>query len=440
MEQKTITQKIFLDDVYKKEHSSVIKDVFFEDGYPVLILGSTIFFPGGGGQSCDLGEIENVPLRDVFEKDNEIFHVLEKTETPFSRGQSILCRLDWARRFDNMQRHCGEHILSGVFSREYGGVNRGFHMGSDYMTIDISLEEKDNGKESDDEIKDPNSSMKTDGINWEIAMRAQDLANEIIWQNKDISIHLFADPENANSLPLRKPADFDEDVSVVLIGEKDDPSDCVACCGTHPHSSSEVGLIKIYKVEKYKGMFRIYFDAGARAMADYNKKHNIVNDLCIRHSAGTEDLMEKISASDTRVRLIRDELNTLRHSVITSRIEETGNILDRLAKGEDPLCKGPFSLKGDILVCRWNDMKTDDLLNIGRPLSEKIKKLLIIVSKKDNTLLFFSDGNVDCSKLVRENAGIYNGKGGGNATSSRAIFPKEDDIDLFIDLAEKHLR
>lgn len=436
MEEKSNTQKIFLDDVYKKEHSSVIKDVFFEDGYPVLVLESTIFFPGGGGQSCDLGEIDNVTVRNVFEKDDEIFHVLEKTETVFSRGQSILCRLDWARRFDNMQRHCGEHILSGVFSREYGGVNRGFHMGSDYMTVDISLEEKDN----DNENKGPGSSMKIDEITWKTAMRAQDLANEIIWQNKDISVHRFADPENAGSLPLRKPADFDEDISVVLIGEKDHPSDCVACCGTHPHSSSEVGLIKIYKVEKYKGMFRIYFDAGARAMADYNKKHNIVNDFCIRYSAGTEDLMDKISASDTRVRLMRDELNTLRHSVITSRIEETGNILDRLTRGEDPLCKDPFSVRGDILVCRWNDMKTDDLLNIGRPLSDRIKKLLIIVSKKDNTLLFFSGGSVDCSKLVRENAGIYNGKGGGNATSSRAIFPKEEDMDLFIDLAEKHLR
>jgi len=282
--------------------------------------------------------------------------------------------------------------------------------------------------------------MKINEIDWEIAMRAQDLANEIIWQNKDISIHLFTDPEDANSLPLRKPADFDEDVSVVLIGEKDNPSDCVACCGTHPHSSSEVGLVKIYKVEKYKGMFRIYFEAGARAMADYNKKHSIVNDLCIKHSAGTEDLMGKIAAADTRVKVMRDELNTLRHSVITSRIEETAEILDKLTKGEDPLCKGPFSVRGDILVCRWSDMKTDDLLNIGRPLSDRVKKLLVIVSQKDNTLLFFSDGSVDCSKLVRENAGIYNGKGGGNATSSRAIFPKEEDMDLFIDLAEKHLR
>lgn len=85
-------------------------------------------------------------------------------------------------------------------------------------------------------------------------------------------------------------------------------------------------------------------------------------------------------------------------------------------------------------------MKTDDLVNIGRPLTDDIKKLLFLVSSNDNTLLLFSDGKVDCGKLVKENASIYNGKGGGNATSARAIFNKRDYLDTFMDLIEKHLR
>ena len=85
-------------------------------------------------------------------------------------------------------------------------------------------------------------------------------------------------------------------------------------------------------------------------------------------------------------------------------------------------------------------MKTDDLLNIGRPVMKEIKKLLMIISPQDTTLLLFSNGTIDCGKLVKENASIYNGKGGGNATSARAIFPKREGLDTFIDLIKKHLQ
>lgn len=141
------TIRLFKEDVYKKEASAKVTSVAERDGKTIVTLDRTIFFPTGGGQTCDLGTIAGIPVVDVYEYEDEIYHQLEGGGTAaahpaLATGDEVALELDWARRFDNMQRHCGEHILTGIFYREWGGINRGFHMGDDYMTIDIALEGK----------------------------------------------------------------------------------------------------------------------------------------------------------------------------------------------------------------------------------------------------------------------------------------------------------
>lgn len=399
------TVKLYQHDVYLKECPARILAIRDD----LLLLDQTIFFPTGGGQSCDLGTISDAKVLEVFEKDDLVYH---RVETPHSlrEGQQVHCQIDWNRRFDNMQRHCGEHILSGICYREFGGINRGFHMGQDYMTVDISLEE------------DP----AVTEITWEMAKHAELCTNEVIWSNAPVTVRRFETREEAEKMPLRKALAIDEEISIVCVGDINNAADCVACCGTHPATAGQVGLVKLYKVEHYKGMFRIYFEAGKRALLDYDAKHDLITDLGNRFSAGTDDLIHKIQAREERTKEVKNQLHMLRQSVITSRVEE---IRHQLASSPQ-----------EILVREFDDMKTDDLLNIGRPLMKEIKKLLLIISAQDNTLLLFSDGTVSCGKLVKENASIYNGKGGGNATSARAIFPKREGLDTFIDLLEKHLR
>ena len=165
-----ITRKLFQEDVYKKDCISTILEVHGtgskEDPF-LLVLDATVFFPEGGGQPCDLGTIENVPVVNVFEKSGVVFHTLQHFDVPnksdshfhkavWEAGEKVNCRLDWERRFSHMQQHCGEHILSGLFFSVFGGVNRGFHMGKDYMTIDIDVQ----------------------GITWEDAERVEMLANQ----------------------------------------------------------------------------------------------------------------------------------------------------------------------------------------------------------------------------------------------------------------------
>lgn len=397
----------------------------------LCVLDRSVFFPEGGGQPSDQGFIDGYPVCHVREIENVVYHqidlkecralALEPPEKHFIPGVSVHCKIHWERRFDNMQRHCGEHILSGMFFREYGGVNRGFHMGEDYMTIDISLEERPEFTE----------------LTMDMALRVERLANQVIWNNLPVITRRFATKEEAEHLPLRKKLSIQQDISIVCVGDPQNPADSVACCGTHPRFSGQVGLIKIWKVEANKGMFRVYCEAGQRALLDYDAKHEILTKLNNKYSANTHDLLDKIKIADEKANAVRTELYRLKQSILRQRSEMIQEDLSLLFSQPD-LLHGK-NLNG-ILLYEFNDMKTDDLLAIGRPLLEHIKKLVLILDGQTNTLLLFSDGSVNCGALVKENAPIYHGKGGGSKNNARALFSKREYAETFIELLEKHLR
>ena len=123
------TVRLYQKNVYLKEFNAKITSLSREDKDIIVTLDQTAFFPTGGGQSCDTGILAGFEVTDVYEADGQIFHRLscEATADNIREGAAVSGHINWERRFDNMQRHCGEHILSGMFFREYGGVNRGFH-------------------------------------------------------------------------------------------------------------------------------------------------------------------------------------------------------------------------------------------------------------------------------------------------------------------------
>lgn len=422
-----MTKKLYEKDVYLKRCESTILDIMNRQvgknqssQQLAIILDQTIFFPTGGGQPCDLGSINGIPVIEVFEENGIIFHLIEDDSEyagscgpslaqMLKIGQEVTLSIDWTRRFQNMQRHCGEHILSGIFFSEIGGVNRGFHMGNSYMTIDIDVPD----------------------ISWEQAMKIEQKANQVVWDNAPVITRYFEKREDAEGLPLRKPLALEENISIVCVGSIANPADCVACCGTHPNTAGQVGLIKIIKLESYKGMTRIYFKAGEEAFLDYQKKHDIVTSLKNKYSA-EEDLLEKIKKQDDKNKEIRQELYSIKKSLLSKYSEDIQNeyVLNSQAKKEDL----------PILIKEFDDLSIDDLLNLGRQTIPHIKGLLLLASARETTVLLFSDGKPDCGKLVKENAPIYNGKGGGNANQARAIFTKYEYVETFIDLLKKHLR
>lgn len=403
------TKRLFKEDVYLKEATASITSISAIGGKTLVTMDQTIFFPTGGGQSCDQGYINAYKVLDVYEHEDDIYHQLDCLPSDFAVGDTVKLQLDWEHRFDNMQRHCGEHILSGIFHREYGGVNRGFHMGDQYMTIDISLED------------DP----AYDKITWDMAKHVELEANKVIWQNAPVITRHFDTKKEAENLPLRKKLSLEKDITIVCVGAVENPSDCVACCGTHPATAGQVGLIKLYKVESNKGMFRIYFEAGKRALTKYDEEFDILTQLGKTLSAGNDEILSKYKAQQEKNNQVRTQLYLLKKEVLRREV--------------DSLIKDMQEIPA-FVARSYEILSTDDLAAIARDVTPHIPKLLFLIHKPSCTVFLCSKGDIDCGKLVKENASIYGGKGGGNKNLARAIFPKDEYIPTFIDLIEKHLR
>lgn len=419
----------------------------------LIQLDQTAFFPEGGGQGADHGVIQvssqgsqdvAFSVVDAQEDGDLIWHTVKPASseksltndlcTILSEGCKVHCILDWDRRFEHMQRHCGEHLLSGAFYRLFGGANHGFHMGQDYMTIDIALEDQS-------------------PVTLEMAHQAEMLANQAIWDDLPVSVSYFDTREKAEQLPLRKALAFDEAISIVTIGKLSEtsdtePADCVACCGTHPSTTGQVGLIKIYKVEKYKDMTRIYCDAGRKALTDYQRKHEILTNEANRYSASVEEFPEKLRIQEEKTAAIRNELHHLKKAYIESESAKLDASLEKVgsdAAGSSGTMGGNIDSDTPVILYPLSHLSMDDAFTMAKPYMGKVRAgkfhpLLLLYVPAQTSCVLVSDGTVHCGKLVKEYASFYQGKGGGNDVSARAIFTREEDVKLFADLLSKHLR
>lgn len=399
------TERIYEKNVYIIEHTSVITSIEpVDDGF-LLTLDKTIFAPSKGGQGRDNGYINAFHITDIYEKDGEIYHkVAVKKGLWFPKSGDIAnCLLDWETRFSNMQRHSGEHILSGAFYELYKGVNKGFHMGDEYMTIDIDQEEP---------------------VTWEMAQKAEDYSNKVIWKNLPVTTIDIDKRENAKDISLRKALTLLEDIKIVCVGDPLNPADCVACCGTHVSFTGEVGIIKIYKVEKNKDFYRIYFDAGKRAYEKLKVIYNEAQALGVHYSTQPENIFDRVKAREEKEQAVRDRLYSLTQSIIKKRQNDI-----------------EVSMNSKVSVFTYNDLPINDLVKIGNGLTNVIPLVLVIISEEEKAALLFSDGEkADCNKLVKDIAPVFNGKGGGSKESARALFPNLDYLMTFVDALEKHLR
>lgn len=436
------TIELFKKDVYLKKCTANVLDVISHKGQISIILDRTIFFPTGGGQSCDLGVIKHLDdsgnfcqwkVIDVYSYENNIYHVLDmetgsldEENLTLDKDESTLnphiissvtkespkfqdkvtLEIDWNHRFDNMQRHCGEHILSGMFYQEYKGINRGFHMGDDYMTVDISLEES-----------------TFDVITWDMAKHVELLVNKAIWSNLPVVTTHYDSKDEASKEPLRKKLALENDITIVRIGSFENPSDAVACCGTHPSTSGQIGMLKIYKVEVNKGMYRIYFDAGIRAFKKYQKQQDILTSLENQLSAGLDDLLDKYESKEEKLRQTKDKLYVLEKQLI----EKEGESLKS-------------QLKSYSLLKKYEALSLDQLTNLGKSLEGFIEKLLLLVHLPSNTLLIFSRGlePYNCGSLVKAHSKQFNGKGGGGPSMARVSFQNSEDREGFCQFLINH--
>ncbi|MGN0313730.1 MAG: alanyl-tRNA editing protein [Fusicatenibacter sp.] len=236
------TVKLYEQDPYLGEFEAEVLRSISENGLYRVTLNQTAFFPEGGGQPSDVGTLDGTLVTDVQEIDGEIWHTVQKVLEP---GKKVIGKLNFEKRFSNMQNHCGEHIVSGIVYQMYGFHNVGFHMGSDAVTVDFD-------------------GILTEEQLYEIEQKA----NQVVLDNLPVTVS-YPSAEELETLVYRSKKEIAGQVRLVSI----EGVDCCACCGTHVASTGEIRLIKILGVQKYKGGVRVSMVSGERAYMDYCVKH-----------------------------------------------------------------------------------------------------------------------------------------------------------------------
>lgn len=250
-------------DAYQKTiQSKVIDCVKSKKGYDI-VLEDTCFYPEGGGQPADKGILCGQQVLDVQERNNIIYHTV-KNEIPV--GTVAEGEIDWEYRFDLMQNHTAEHILSGIAYRKYGLHNVGFHMGKDVITLDFD------GKLSQQQI-----------------IELEQCANEAVMQNKTIKIY-YPTKKELHELDYRSKKSLEGIVRIVEIPEYD----ICACCGIHTKTTGEIGSIKIIQHDNYKGGIRLQMVAAKRALKDYNEKSQNAYEISRLLSVTVKDISKAV--------------------------------------------------------------------------------------------------------------------------------------------------
>ena len=286
-----MTEKLFYQDSHRTEFTAkVISCEEAKDGYRV-VLDQTVFFPEGGGQYADTGMLEDTEVTDVHEKDDVIYHT---TKAPLEAGSEVAGKINWDERFEKMQQHTGEHIVSGIVHERFGYNNVGFHLGSDYCTMDFD------GPISKEQLKEIEAA-----------------ANEAVYQDLEIKI-LYPSKDELKDLDYRSKIEIEGQVRIVEIPGYD----VCACCAPHVKTTGEIGAIKLVSMVNYKGGERITMLCGRRAMRDYEKKDSMTKEISALLCAKEYEVAEAVVRLKDEQNRMKSQLAEMQQKLLEYRVAE----------------------------------------------------------------------------------------------------------------------
>lgn len=342
-----MTTRRYYTDAYTREFPARVVDTPLVGDRPAAILDQTFFYPTSGGQPHDTGRLGAAAVVDVAvrEADGAVLHLLD---APLDGGP-VEGRIDWSRRFDHMQQHTGQHILSQAFLRITGAPTIGFHLGADAVSIDLGITDLGEAGAAD----------------------AEALANDIVTANASVRAW-FPSAEELSTLTLRKAPEVDGPLRLVAVGD----FDLSACGGTHVASTGEIGLISILRTERMKRGVRIEFLCGGRARADYARKHRVVRELASTLTCSPLELPASVSHLQGALLETRRELATLKERELDA--EAARRVAEAPTRG---------NLK--IVRAAWE----------ARPIDE-VKGLALRLTTLPGTIVLFGIAGKNCQILV----------------------------------------
>lgn len=388
-----MSKKLYYDSAYIREWQTTISRVVErEDGYYV-ILEETAFYPHGGGQPCDEGRINGVPVLDVISEEENVLH---KVASPLGEG-TLSCEVDWQRRFDHMQQHSGQHLLSAVCRDLYQAMTVSFHLGTDYATIDVEQPEL--------------SPAQLAAIESEV--------NQQIYKNRTISSYFVTEEELAK-LPLVKQPKVTENIRIVEIQDVE----YNACGGTHVSSTGEIGMIKLLKAEKQKGNTRIYFKCGYRALQEFNDSLKILGALSIKFNTGKDEIIDRVEKWELETKQLQAELTQLKE-------ENDAYVVDELLAHRE----------GNLIARVFENKSMKDLQNLAGKLAVQSDCPVLLATIAENKVVLANNSDaLSCGAFFKANLAAYQGKGGGSDKIAQAGFGTWDAAAAFLEHTKDQLR
>ncbi|MFR3627023.1 MAG: alanyl-tRNA editing protein [Lachnospiraceae bacterium] len=367
--------KLYYDSAYIKEfEAQVLSCQEGKKGWEI-ILSATAFYPEGGGQPADTGTLGNVRVTDVHEKGGQVVHY---TDGPLPVGEMVRGVIDWDRRFQHMQEHSGEHLVSGLIHQRFGYDNVGFHMGTDEVTIDF------NGV-----------------LEWGDLMAIEEKANGMIWENLEISA-VYPEKDELDAMEYRSKKELTGAVRIVSIPG----GDVCACCGTHVERTGEIGLVKFLSMIHYKGGVRISLLCGKRAVEDYERKRDQVQKISVLLSARPGEISRAVEKLKDEEAKLQEKLVAAYDKLIASEVRD-------IKEGDGDI----FILEPDFEAIQLRHL-------VNRLLEEKKGRTVLALggAAEGSFLYVLGSRGGDMRRLSRELNGLLNGRGGGSAQMAQGTF------------------
>jgi alanyl-tRNA synthetase len=287
------SQRLYYDDAYTTRFRARVADLREREGATEVELEATYFYPEGGGQLGDRGTLGGAPVLDVqAAEDGRVWHRLGGGIRP---GGEVEAEVDWARRFDHMQQHTGQHILSAAFERVAAAPTLSSTLGEERSVIEVAL----------------------GGADWRLVERVEEAANRLVWEDRPLVFH-WVDEEGAKRFALRKAPAVSGRIRVVEIPEWD----ASACGGTHARRTGEVGSIKVLHWEKVRGNLRFGFVCGGRALRDHAWRTEAMVEAARRHTLADRELVPHLERAAGERDELRKGLGALTHRLIEAEARE----------------------------------------------------------------------------------------------------------------------
>ena len=390
-----MTKRLYYTDAYLTSFAATVVDAT-DDGTRVY-LDQTTFYPTSGGQPHDVGTIDGVAVVDVIDEEDRIAHVVKTPVVPGPPsviGSSVVGTINWPRRYDHMQQHTGQHLVSAVFEDLFGYRTVSVHFGADYSTLDLD----------------------TESVSREQLVRVERRANEVVIENRPVAV-TFEDA--ATAVGLRKPSDRTSAIRIVGIQDLDRS----ACGGTHVRSTGEIGAIALRGVEKIRKATRVEFLCGHRTTDRARRDFETLTRIAASLSASIDDVDEIVGTQSERLRESESARKRLEKELASYRARELYDAASPTASGVRTVVvrSGPRTME---------DIRTLALAIISLPKSVVIAPLTeppsILVATSE-------DSGADAGKWVKEALAAVGGRGGGSPRVAQGSVPNVEGLERVVE-------